>query len=933
MMEHDELLKQLRLLQRENQKLKEEVKKLRQELVLFKPSTVDFQMQEMKTKHPQLTFNKNSSSTEKIELFKSLFKGREDVCAKKWKNKSGYSPYCHNDFVSGVCYKPKVKCINCKNSSFAPLDDKQIENHLLGNQIIGLYPLTKRDTCFLCVIDFDKSTWKDDVKSVREVCAELGYPVYAERSQSGNGCHLWFFFEEEIKASLARKFVFSILDKSMQKCSSLGFDSFDRLFPSQDFLQEDGFGNLIALPLQKQARGNHNSVFIDDKFIEIEDQWQLLARIQRISKHTIDKQLLETKKEYNEPIVDTIFDSKQSLNKNDFPPLVTILKNNGLLIPKIGISSKGLYKLRRLASYFNPEYYLKQKLRKSTFGTPIMSVHYIETEKELLLPRGIEEELINSFNQIELPLEINNVRKQISIDPLEFTGTLNTNQDKAFEALDNEENGVLSAPTGFGKTVVGAKLVASKSISSLVLVHTKELAYQWIERLEQFIQYRDPSEVFKVGLLGVGKNKLNGKVDVALIQSMFDKDKQVKELIDHYSLIIVDECHHISALNFSRVMQISKAKYVYGLSATAYRKDGHNPIIFMECGPLRYTVDMKKDISKHAFSHILIPRFTSFRLPIIKNEKDLTITEIFSIICDHKDRNALITNDIVKAVSDGRHPLVLSQWTQHLDTLVGELKDKGFEVIVLTGKLKQKERKKALERIRELKESDHFVVIASGKLIGEGFDMPILDTLFLAMPVSWKGTMIQYIGRLHRNYQGKNDVSIYDYVDIHVPVLERMYHKRLSTYRKLEYQLKTTQISENQSGLIYSEDNYLDVLKTDIINAKKYIVFSSPYLQIKKLEYYKNLFVEKLLSGTKILIYASRERNNLNSDVLNDLVRQGVEVKWMDFNLYNFVSLDGNLVWYGDISILGQTFRETSLLRIEDGNIALELEETLKEEV
>lgn len=926
----DDLLGKYKLLLKENNDLKKEVFQLKNELQMISNKEVILDSSSTNQSIKSLnSINKFSSSDEKIDLYKSLFKGREDVCAKKWKSKTGYSPYCKNDFITGICFKPKVKCIECKNSAFVKLGNDAIQSHLLGQTVLGLYPLTKNDTCYLLAIDFDKSTWKEDVKTLRDTSALLNIPIYAERSQSGNGCHLWLFFESEIKATIARKFAFKLLDLSMQKNSTLGFDSYDRLFPSQDLLQDDGFGNLIALPLQKVARNKGNTVFVDNDLNEIEDQWEYLSSIQKITKKSIDL-FLEEKKSKTE-YEDSLFDQEVSLNRNDFGIPLTIIKKTGLLINKNGISSKALYKLRKLASYINPEYYLKQRIRKSTFGTPRISVHYSETDQEILLPRGVEIELLNYLDKTIVEYTLIDSRIDKRIKKLNFQGQLNETQKLAFDNLNRFDNGVLSAPTGFGKTVIGAKLIASKNVSSLVLVHTKELAYQWIERLEQFIKYNDESIPLKVGFLGNSKNALTANIDVALIQSMIGKDKQVKPFIDQYSLIIIDECHHVSAHNFSQVLSTASAKYVYGLTATAFRKDGHNPIIFMECGPLRYTVNVKNEISKHKFEHYIVPRFSSLRLPLIKKEKDYSISELYSIICESKTRNNLIVEDIERAINNGRNPIVLTQWTQHIDILLDLLKEKDYEVIVLSGKLKTSVRKRVIERLKSLKETDKFVIIASGKLIGEGFDLALLDTLFLVMPISWKGTITQYIGRLHRNYAGKNEVEIYDYIDVNIPVFERMYQKRLSAYRKLDYKLKLSEKNNEVVDVIFNKENYFDKLLHDINSAQKYIIISSPLLQKHTINKYKDILIDKFKSGVKTIIYSKNiEIESKLKSTFNELLLNGVEINFVEGYLFNFVIIDGEIVWYGDISILSFTKYEGSLIRIVDRIVSQEIENTLR---
>lgn len=874
----------------------------------------------------------------KIQLFMSLFKGRSDICAKRWRNKPGYSPYCFNDFKLGICNKPKIKCSECKHSDFAPLDEERIEGHLLGKYVLGLYPMTVNDTCFLLAMDFDESTWYEDVKVVMKVCNENNISVYAERSRSGKGCHLWFFFEDEIKASSARKFGTIILNLAMEECGSINFSSYDRLFPSQDFLQKDGFGNLIALPLQKQVREQGNSVFIDVNLKEIDDQWHYLSQIKKIS----EKEVLGICKNYKLKDMETDLETSKvdnryiSITKGDFPEILVLEKSKGIKVSKDGLSSKGLLQLRKLASYGNPEFYAKQAMRQSTYGIPRVTAVYDEDDGSINLPRGIESELLDLLEKNDINYIVKDIRYEGKQLEIKFDGQLTDRQDKAFQELVLYNEGVLSATTGFGKTVIGARIIAEKRRPTLILVHTKELARQWKERLEQFLQIDEVVEKGKknksvIGQLGGGKKELFGIVDIAIMQSMFERDKSVKQIISNYGLIIVDECHHISATNFSRIISSAGAKYVYGLTATPIRKDGHHPIIFMHCGPIRYKVDARKEALLREFEHYIIPRFTSTRMPIFKSHNEWHISELYQRIFESKHRNELIVADIVKSINAGRNPLVLTERKGHIDQLVQLMEDMDFEVIILSGDLKIKERKESLRKIASLKDEDKFVIVATGKLIGEGFDEARLDTLFMAMPIAWKGTIAQYAGRLHRNYKGKNEVLIYDYVDVHIPVLERMYHKRLTAYRSLGYRLKDGGSKELVASSIYDETNYFENLVQDIKIAGKNILISSPYLQKKKVNEIKEILIEKYRLGIRIVLCIktieeyTKENNRFIIDFIKDMEKEGIDIIKLPKNHLKFMVVDNVIVWYGGIDILGKTYNDNSLIRIEDESLANEL--------
>lgn len=940
-MKYDELLEKYEELLSENKRLKATIGELK--LKITEKSTVKCMVKETEN----LTYDedttgitKKSSTQEKLDLFLSIFKGRADVCAKRWRNKPGYSPYCFNDFKPGICNKPRIKCTECKQSNFAPLDRKQLEKHLLGNEVIGLYPLMINDMCCLLAIDFDKSTWQEDITVIRSVCTKHSIPMYVERSRSGDGAHLWFFFDNEIKAVSARKFGMCILEHAMQVSGSIGFDSFDRLFPSQDYLPKDGFGNLIALPLQKEARKNKNSVFVDENSEEIEDQWKYLSQIKMISESFIQSfcrgfklAALDRQNEVDDKIIKG---QEIKIGKDDFPEELILIISKGIEICKHGISPKGLFFLRKLVSYSNPEFYKKQALRQSTYGTSRMSVNYTENDNEIILPRGLETELFVGLKRIEASYSIVDQRITGKALDINFVGQLREDQEIAFARINAYENGVLSATTGFGKTVIGARMIAEKKLPTLVLVHTKELAVQWKERLEQFLKINESIEGAKkkgsiIGQLGGGKKKTNGIVDIAIMQSMFEKDKSVKKLIDQYGLIIVDECHHISAANFTRIISSASAKYVYGLTATPVRKDGHHPIIFMQCGEIRHQVDAKKEAKLRNFDHFVVPRFTTIRMPIYEEEKERHITEIYQHVCESNDRNKLIVSDIEEAIEKGRNPLVLTERTSHIKQLVELLSGKGINVIELSGNLTTKNRKKALESIRTIKSGEKYVIIATGKLIGEGFDEARLDTLFMAMPIAWKGTIAQYAGRLHRNYEGKKEVLIYDYVDVHIPVLERMYHKRLTAYRSLGYSVKTNSSTSDLESGIFDDSNYLDPVLKDIESAKKHVLISSPYLQKKKIEKVKDALLTTYSAGIRvtlctneIAVFPDKQMNYIKG-IIEEISVKGIDVIQIKNNRYRFMIIDSRIVWYGGIDILGRSLNEQSLIRIDNEALANEL--------
>ena len=577
----------------------------------------------------------------------SLFKGRDDVYATRWENKkkatSGYSPVCLNQWQAGLCGKPKVSCSKCENRSCAVLDEDVIEDHLRGNIVAGVYPMLPDETCCLLAMDFDDAGWQKDISVFRDVCVEFNIPVAVERSRSGKGGHVWFFFENPLSVALARKFGTALLTCAMARRHEIRFKSYDRLFPSQDTLPKGGFGNLIAFPFQKSARKNNNSEFIDENFNSYPDQWAFLSSIQKIPEDRIESLIhelcnglelgiLKIDEEEDPKPWETV---KGSLNKNDFPLHMEIVKANMLFIPKVGISHRALNRLKRLASFKNPMFYRQQAMRLSTFGHPRVISCADETGEYLCLPRGLNVDLIDELDKYNVDVQFIDKRNHGKRIDVEFNGQLRDEQSLALEKLLSNNIGILSGTTAFGKTVVAIKLIADRKVNTLILVDKVSLLSQWRERLKQFLIINEtlpePSgstvkkrgrkrETSIIGQLGAGKNTLTGIVDIAVMQSL-GRMGEVKDCIKNYGMIIADECHHAPAFNYENILKAADAKYVYGLTATPTRKDGHHPILIMHCGPIRYRDNPKKQAEKRPFGHYIIPRFTSLRVPLDRDEK------------------------------------------------------------------------------------------------------------------------------------------------------------------------------------------------------------------------------------------------------------------------------------------------------------------------
>ena len=901
------------------------------------------------------------SIEERVAIFHSLFKGREDVFAQRWfsktTGKSGYQPVCINEWRRGVCDKKKYKCADCPNRHFAPLTYQDLYRHLEGKDenscdVIGLYAIMPDNNCaFLCT-DFDdkscKHGYKDDVLAFVGVCKEWNIPYAIERSRSGNGAHVWIFFEEPIPAFKARRLGNSILTEAMRHNGRMSFNSYDRFFPNQDRIPEGGFGNLVALPLQGQARKRRNSVFVDDDFQAYKDQWAFLYNIKKVKDTEVDMLLnlhvceglgaLTTSSE-SKPWVTPI---PQDISKGDFYSEIEITKADKIYISLKAVSAKVLNHLKRITSFKNPEFYSKQALRLSTYSTPRIISCFDITEDYLAMPRGCEDAILSFLNENGVKYNIVDETNHGTPISVSFQGKEREEQLVAINALLMHSNGVLHATMAFGKTVTAAAIIARKKVSTLILVHSKALLAQWHERLTEFlnIDYVEPPVPKKrgrhkkfsaIGCLDSTGNSLHGIVDIALIQSCLDGDS-VKPFVENYGMVIVDECHHVSSITFENVLKGVKAHTVYGLTATPIRKDGHQPIIFMQCGPIRFSADAKSQIAKLSFERYLIPRFTSFRS--ITDDKQ-SITTLYQLLSEDEIRNTLIVEDVFKAVEAGRTPIILTNRTAHVTMLAEKLRDKVKNVVTLTGTGNAKEKLETLQHLHEISREEPLAIVATGKYVGEGFDYPRLDTLFLALPISWKGLVAQYAGRLHRENEGKKDVRIYDYIDIHEPVCDNMYRKRLKGYASIGYKI----ISRHSPTLFDNvKDIGIPVCKDQIFNgrtffrpyfssigdAKRSIVVSSPKLYRVERSVLVNQLSELAHIGIEVLVIATA--SNPETEYL---LQRGLSVRILPEVKLCTTIIDKDIVWYGAINTLGYATEEDNVIKVVDNKLANELLEVL----
>lgn len=948
MQTYDDLLRERDALLLRVEQLSEENRQLRLQLAQHTPAKP---IQDEPNSHLATSL----SAEEKIQLFQSRFRGRTDVFARRWysknTNKSGYQPVCQNEWHPTFCDKKKHKCADCPNRQFAPLDNDAIYKHLegkdeLARDVIGLYPILEDNTCHFLCADFDDKNsehgYQSDVQTFVSVCRGWGLTPAVERSRSGNGAHVWLFFEQPTPSRLARKLGFAILTEATNRNGRISFKSYDRFFPNQDQLPEGGLGNLVALPLQGQARKQGNSLFVDDNFSPYPDQWDFLRNIPTISSEQLDTILqTHTTKDLGELASSTeerpwLLPKSSPLTQQDFPAQLTFVQANGLYIPLNGLSAKVINHLKRIASFKNPEFYTKQAMRFSTFSTPRIICCAELSEDFLVLPRGCEDAVTQLLESNFIAYRFEDQTYHGQPIHVTFNGQLRDEQQLALSKLTLKANGTLSANTAFGKTVTAAALIASRQVNTLILVHTKALLEQWKNTLSSFlsIEFEAPQTPTRrgrkktfspIGTLDSSGNHLSNIIDIVVIQSCINND-DIKDFVRNYGMVIVDECHHVSAVQFERVLRFANAQYVYGLTATPIRKDGHQPIIFMQCGPIRYTAN--KSVQHHSFTRELRPRFTAYK---DISAEPLTYTQQIHEIANNELRNRMIISDVCQAIQQGRTPIILTQLTAHVHVLAQMLTPHCQNVICLIGSDSTKQKRLTMETLRSIPSEQSLAIIATGKYIGEGFDFPRLDTLFLTLPIAWKGLVAQYTGRLHREYDGKDDVIVYDYIDIHVPLCEKMYRRRLKGYAGNGYQLQSSISSDQHDttslhrNTIFSGIDFASLFLRDLRNAKQSILIYTPSIQSAAALDCLYALQDQQRNGCSIQLFTqdiitAETENQLDLFAVSPL--DELPVTKRESIYLQCAIIDRHILWYGDINYLGANTKHDFSMRLTDASIA-----------
>ena len=909
--------------------------------------------------------------------FFSMFWGRQDVYAKRSVNKetgkAAYYPQCNN-FWTNVCHK-KIKdginCKNCKNRSYKTITKKDILNHLQGNaynasDVIGVYPLLSNGTCRFMVFDFDNhdkdaeekdfansdDTWVEEVESMREICVLNGIEPLVERSRSGRGAHVWIFFDKPIAASFVRKFGFALLDKGAEQINLKSFKYYDRMLPAQDSLPEDSaVGNLIALPLQGKALQDGNSAFIDGNWNAYPNQWETLFNKPRLSQGFLEEKI----KEWSNIIDDIAANAAESdrekpwnrmqhFNKNDVEGKLHIILSNGIYVDNTNLKAAMQNRIRRMAAISNPVFYKNQAIGTSNYDT----ARWIYLGKDHLsgyiqIPRGLQDELWENIKQADIDYEMEDERQQGRKINVDFKGELRPEQDKALKELIRYDNGILHAATAFGKTVVSSAIIAQKKINTLIILESSALIEQWKEALEKFLNINEGLPAYEtktgrvrkrkslIGTLQGAHDSMTGIIDIAMAGSLCKKGKYHK-MMNEYGLVLIDECHHSASETIANVLKEVKAKYVYGVTATPKRGDGLEKINYMLIGPIRYSYTAKEKAKEQGMQHLVYPRFTRTVPPRGVITDKMHPNEAYEIIHNNDVRDEQIIEDVKNCVAAGRTPVVLSRYKDHSEKFYERLKSYADHVFLMTGNNSKKEHRKILEQMHQVDKNESLILIATGSLVGEGFDFPRLDTLFMATPVSFRGVVEQYAGRLNRDYAGKENVIIYDYVDNHIPMFNNMYMKRLKAYKQIGYEFGDgLQTVKQTVNAIYDGNNYSENYHKDLLDSNKNIIISSPVISGSKVYELINMLKEKQMSGVQVTIVTWTPDSYGFGDAAywmqlhEDMRRAGFYIRTVEEYCDRFAVIDQEVVWYGNINLLAKDKVDDSIMRVRSKGIAGEL--------
>lgn len=910
--------------------------------------------------------------TDKIasDFFMMFCRGRKDLYDLRYTNpktgKNGYYTQCFNRWDRGCHIQKKdgVRCKDCELRAYKPVTLPLIKAHMNGtdpngNDVVAIYPMLENNLCQLLVFDFDNHAkgaeqedyaniddrWKEEINALRRICKNLDVDAVVERSRSGRGAHLWIFFKEMIPARLARKFGFALLEKGAESVNLKSFKYYDRMIPTQDALPEGGLGNVIALPLQGMALKSGNSAFVDENWNAYEDQLKVLAGTRRLTRQEIEDYLslwYSTGFTSEDNGTDAPWDKNSEIEAGGVKGVVRIVLADRIYIDSSGMSNKTKRQLRRMATFSNKQYFQNQAMDMPNYDESRFIYLGSDEGKYIVLPRGLREDILKKFDNAGIRYKIEDKRTQGRELNISFKGELRESQIPAVETMLENETGILHAATAFGKTVVCCDMIARRGISTLILVDRADLMNQWIKRLDEFLDIDEELPEYQtktgrtrkrkslIGNLQGAHDTLTGIVDVAMIRSLKKKDG-FHPMLKEYAQVYFDECHHAASESAIEVLQEINAKYVYGVTATPKRGDGKEKINEFLLGPIRYRFTAKDRAEEQNIDHLVYPRFTRTVKPHHLSKTPYG-NDAYELIRNNDVRDEQIIRDVADCVQAGRTPVVLTKYVDHANKLSERLKKYADRLILLTGANGTKVRRAQVKELNEVDDSDSLILVGTGSLLGEGFDFPRLDTLFMATPVSGENVVEQYVGRLNRDYDGKENVIVYDYVDSHIPKFDKMYAARLKAYKKIGYELCVNMDGEKQkANAIYDIENYAETYWKDLEEANSAVVVSSPRLNNQKVDRIINMLGKRRELGVKVTIVTWHPdaykygKDDVRMELMERLRKAGFEIRLVEESCEHYAVIDNEIVWYGSVNLLSKEDAEDNLMRVCSKDIAAEL--------
>lgn len=910
--------------------------------------------------------------TDKIasDFFMMFCRGRKDVYDLRYTNpktgKNGYYSQCFNRWDRGCHIQKKdgVRCKDCKLRAYKPVTLPLIKAHMNGtdpngNDVVAIYPMLENNLCQLLVFDFDNHAkgaeqedyaniddgWKEEINALRRICKNLDVDAVVERSRSGRGAHLWIFFKEMVPARLARRFGFALLEKGAESVNLKSFKYYDRMIPTQDAFPEGGLGNVIALPLQGMALKSGNSAFIDENWNAYEDQLNVLAGTRRLTRQGIEDYLslwYSTGSTSEDNGTDAPWDKNSEIEAGSVKGVVRIVLADRIYIDSTGMSNKTKRQLRRMATFSNKQYFQNQAMDMPNYDESRFIYLGSDEGKYIVLPRGLREEILKKFDNAGISYKIEDKRTKGQELNISFRGELRESQIPAVETMLENETGILHAATAFGKTVVCCDMIARRGISTLILVDRADLMNQWIKRLEEFLDIDEELPEYQtktgrtrkrkslIGNLQGAHDTLTGIVDVAMIRSLKKKDGFHPKLKE-YAQVYFDECHHAASDSAIEVLQEINAKYVYGVTATPKRGDGKEKINEFLLGPIRYRFTAKDRAEEQNINHLVYPRFTRTVKPHHLSKTPYG-NDAYELIRNNDVRDEQIIRDVADCVQAGRTPVVLTKYVDHAKELAERLKIYADRLILLTGANGTKARRIQVEELNKVDDSDSLILVGTGSLLGEGFDFPRLDTLFMATPVSGENVVEQYVGRLNRDYDGKENVIVYDYVDSHIPKFDKMYAARLKAYKKIGYELCVNMEGKKQkANAIYDIENYAETYWKDLEEANSAVVVSSPRLNNQKVDRIIKILGKRRELGVKVTIVTWHPdaykygKDDVRMELMERLRKAGFEIRLVEESCEHYAVIDNEIVWYGSVNLLSKEDAEDNLMRVCSKDIAAEL--------